>query len=249
MGFTVKVSSRKIVAGLGYFALGFLLAGVLSHSLTYGFGLAPGLFRWFNTDGEKNFPAMFSCLLLLLSSALLLLITGAKRSANQPLILHWGGLTVLFSLLAADEWLSFHEKIGGAIQAVLPTGSIFHFAWIIVGLALVATVGLAYSGFLARLPGRYRRLFLTAAAIYILGAIGMEMVGGYYAEHHQQWSRAIWLTLTTIEEGLEMFGILTFIYALLSYIREFVGELKVSVLPLPEIPHRSAEASSSHRHS
>lgn len=102
-------------------------------------------------------------------------------------------------------------------------------------------MGLAYGRFLLRLPQSYRRLFLASAGIYISGAIGMEMAGGYYVDNHYHWNPAIWLVLTTIEEGLEMLGTLTFAYALLTYIQSSIGELNVRIIPSSVIPLSPAE--------
>lgn len=231
MSVTINVSSRKLVRGLSYFTVGFLLAGIGSYILKYDFGLAPALFRWFDIDGEKNFPSAFSSGLLLLCAALLLIIAVAKGANNAPFTRHWAGLGCIFVLLGTDEWLSFHEKLGIFMETRVPTSNAFHYAWIIVGLAFVTFVGLAYGRFLLRLPKSYRRLFLAASGIYISGTIGMEMVGGYYVDNHHQWNPAIWLVLTTIEEGLEMLGTLTFAYALLTYIQSSIGELNVRILP------------------
>ena len=234
MNFTINVRSQRVVKLLGYFAFGFLSLGVLSHALKYNFDLVPGLYRWFNTDGEKNFPALFSCCLLAIAAVLLLVIAVAKRRERDRYAKAWSLLALIFSVLAADEWMSFHEKMTDVVNGLpvaLPTMGIFHFAWIVVGLLLVAAVGLTYRNFLLHLPRQYSRLFLTAAALYILGAIGLEMASGYYVDNHQQWNPLIWLGLTTVEEGLEMFGIITFIYALLHYIQNFVGDLNVHIEP------------------
>ena len=60
-----------------------------------------------------------------------------------------------------------------------------------------------------------------AGAIYIGGAIGMEMLGGYFVEVYGQKS-FVYFLISTIEEFLEMFGIAVFIYALLSYITNHI---------------------------
>ena len=234
MNFTVNVRSQKVVKLLGYFAFGFLSLGVLSHTLKYNLDLVPGFYRWFNTDGEKNFPALFSCFLLAIAAVLLLVIAVAKRRSRDRFATAWGLLTLIFLALTVDEWMSFHEQMTDVVKdlpVALPTTGIFHFAWIVTGIAFVSAIGLTYRSFLLHLPRRYARLFLTAAALYIFGAIGLEMAAGYYADNHQQWNRLIWLGLTTVEEGLEMFGIITFIYALLHYIQSFVGDLNVHIEP------------------
>lgn len=237
MNFIVR--PRTVVRTLGYFSLGFLFSGILSHQLKHSFGLLPGLAHWFNTDGEKNFPALFSCGLLLLSASLLLVITLAKRRERDRYTVAWSGLTVIFTGLAVDEWMSYHEQFTDIVKnapVALPSDGIFHFAWIVAGIAFIAVIGFAYRNFLAQLPRQYARWFLAAAALYILGAIGLEMVAGYYADNHQQWNRLIWLGLTTVEEGLEMFGIITFIYALLHYIKNTIGDLNIHIEPAAGFP-------------
>lgn len=232
MNFIVR--PRTVAKTLGYFSLGFLFFGILSHILKYHFELLPGLARWFNTDGEKNFPALFSCGLLMLSAGLLLIITLAKRRMRDRYTTAWSGLTFIFAGLAVDEWMSYHEQFTDIVKnapIALPSDGIFHFAWIVAGIAFVAVVGLTYRKFLLQLPGQYARWFLAAAALYILGAIGLEMAAGYYADNQQQWNRLIWLGLTTVEEGLEMFGIITFIYALLHYIKNTIGDLNIHIEP------------------
>jgi len=231
MDFTINIRTRFIVKSLAYFAIGLLLAGVISHSLKYDFDRLPALYRWLNTDGEKNFPAAFSSGLLSICSVLTLLIAVHKSLIKDRFTLYWGGLSLLFAALAADEWLSFHEQMSDVIRPLLPVSGIFHFAWILAGMAFLAVVGLIYWRFLINLPPRYRRWFVLSAVVFVTGAIGMEMLGGYYADTHQQWNRNIWLGLTTVEEGLEMFGVIIFIRALLSYIQDFVGEVTLCLNP------------------
>ncbi|MEL7521373.1 MAG: hypothetical protein AAGJ80_07105 [Cyanobacteria bacterium J06553_1] len=223
MDVTISIQTRKIALRLSYFAIGFLLAGVVSHSIKYDVNALPDLYRWFGTDGEKNLPAAFSCGLLLVASTLLGVITVNKRENCDRFTLHWGSLSLIFSLLALDEWMSFHERLTDVVKTVVPAVGIFHFAWIIIGMAFSLLIGLLYRQFLKQLPHPYRRLFLIAAGLFLLGAIGMEMLSGHYVENHQQWNRNSWLALTTIEEGLEMFGMIVFIHTLLRYISTFIG--------------------------
>ncbi|MGD1898195.1 MAG: hypothetical protein ACFB16_14720 [Phormidesmis sp.] len=231
MNFTINIRDHLIIKTLCGFALGFLLAGIIGHIVQYGLDMSPFLYRWFNTDGEKNFPAAFSCGLLLSSSALLWVITAYKRAVRDRFTPYWGGLAILFGALAMDEWLSFHEKLSDVIRPWLPATGIFHFAWIVAGMTFLAIIALVYWRFLMHLDRSCRQGFLTAASIFIVGAIGMEMLSGYYVDTHQQWNYHIWLGLTTIEEGLEMFGVIVFIRTLLTYIQTCVGDITVCVGP------------------
>jgi hypothetical protein len=63
---------------------------------------------------------------------------------------------------------------------------------------------------------------LQPAALYIGGAIGMEMLGGYLA-YTTGMKSVSYLIVTTLEESLEMLGIVVFIHALISYIKTYLG--------------------------
>ncbi|WP_258003851.1 hypothetical protein [Fischerella thermalis] len=65
-----------------------------------------------------------------------------------------------------------------------------------------------------------------AGTIYVAGSSGTEMVGGYYANYYTQ-TNMIYALITTVEELLEMMGIIVFIYALLSYISSYMNGIDV----------------------
>lgn len=231
MNMTININVRLVVRILSCFALGLLFAGVISHSLTYDFNWSPELNRWFNVNKEKNFPTAFSVGQLLFCSFLLLVIAVYKHTQQDRFMRYWYGLSLLLSALATDELLVLHERMSGVIQQILPVGGIFHYAWIIAGMVFLSLVAFVYWRFLMHLPRVYRRGFVISAMVFVLGAIGMEMISGYYMDSYQQWNPNIWLGLTTVEEGLEMFGVIIFIHTLLNYIQEFVGQVTFCMAP------------------
>ena len=60
-----------------------------------------------------------------------------------------------------------------------------------------------------------------SAIIYIGGAIGIEMIGGYYMSKHQALDFN-YMLITSIEETLEIIGIIVLIDTLLKYTKENV---------------------------
>jgi hypothetical protein len=56
------------------------------------------------------------------------------------------------------------------------------------------------------------------------GALGFELIGGYWTELYGQ-ENAAYALITTCEQSLQMTGILVFIYALMSYITSELNEL------------------------
>ena len=182
-------------------------------------------------DGEKTIPAYFSMLLLLASAVLLLVIFHVKRRMALPYWKHWLGLAVVFLYLSVDESLSIHEHLIGITQKLTgkDTG-VFLLAWVIPFGMLVLLFVLVYVRFLWHLPVRYRWAFVIAGAIYVFGALVMEVIGGYYIQSNG-WNLTLHFLLT-IEEFCEMLGIIMFIATLLDYIREELPDFAFSLHPL-----------------
>jgi hypothetical protein len=107
---------------------------------------------------------------------------------------------------------------------------IFYHSWVVLGAAVVLIVGIAYLGFLRALPARTRNWVLVAAFLYVGGALGLELVEGFYADRlGKVYSRSgLQIVLTHIEEAMEMSGTVTFLYAVLAYLRSHVGALRIS---------------------
>lgn len=176
-----------------------------------------------DVDVERSFYTWASQLLLA-GVATLLLDTGAKMfRADHWVGFHWLGLSAIFGLLSADEALSLHELLSGKITDVLPTSGFLTFAWVMPAIVICAA-GLAGAiPFLLKLPGRVRALMLLAAALFLFGAVGMEMVGGQILSTNGDDASALPYRLAVaVEEGLEGLGVLVFLYSHLLY-RSLVG--------------------------
>src|SRR5688572_29327126 len=120
--------------------------------------------------------------------------------------------------MAFDEAFQVHERLNIPVGKLLGDGSfgVFYFAWVIPGMALVFGLGLYFLRFLWHLPAATGLRFLLAAISYIGGAIGVELIGSRHAELHgyENW---IYSMIATLEESLEMAGLIVFIWALLNY--------------------------------
>ncbi|WP_333289884.1 hypothetical protein [Microcoleus sp. D2_18a_B4] len=175
----------------------------------------------FNVDGEGNIPAIYSSLALLFSSLLLGAIAHVKNLDSDRYKNHWKILSFIFLGLSLDEIAQLHEHLIG-LRSVLNATGVFYFTWIVPFGFLVAIFLLSYSKFVFHLPVATRKLFAAACALYIGGAMGMEMPGGYLASTTGA-ENVSYVIVTTIEESLEMLGIVVFIHALISYIKTYVG--------------------------
>ncbi|GAB4386509.1 MAG: hypothetical protein Kow00121_53270 [Elainellaceae cyanobacterium] len=168
----------------------------------------------FNLNEENNIPAFYSALLLLSAAGLLGQIAYLERRSRYRL--HWVGLSALFAYLSYDEAFVVHENLKQARIFLTAEHFLYDDAWIFIGFAFVAIVGLLYSRFILKLPQQIRTLFLVSGGIYVSGALGMEVIGGYWQFLHGK--DFIHALFATIEESLEMMGVVLFIYALLQLI-------------------------------
>ncbi|MEG5033504.1 hypothetical protein [Microcoleus sp. AT3-D2] len=196
----------------------------------------------FNLDAEKNIPTLYSCLALLFSSLLLGVIAYAKNLDSDHYKNHWKILSFIFLFLSLDEAGSLHEKLIDPMRGLLNATGVFYFTWIVPIGFLVAIFLFSYSKFVLHLPVSTKKLFVAACAIYIGGAIGMEMIGGYIASTLGEWGLS-YIIVVNIEESLEMLGIVVFIHALVSYIKTYLGGVSWNIY----IPGKNSPATDHHQ--
>lgn len=179
-----------------------------------------GLVYMFSLGADGNVPTLYSSFALLFS-ALLLAAIASQAAADRG---YWWVLSLTFLFLTLDESLEIHEKLIGPLRQSLHTSGLLHYAWVIPYGIGAAAFGLAYVRFLVRLPRHTAVLFVVAGLAYVGGAVGMEMVGGLLFE--QSGSRTVVYVLAqSVEEILEMAGIVLFIYALADYVESQRGGL------------------------
>jgi hypothetical protein len=176
----------------------------------------------FSLNSEGNVPTLYSALALLFSSLLLGVIAYAKNLDSCRYKKHWKILSFIFLYLSLDEAGQFHEKFIYPMRSLLNASGFLYFTWIVPFGFLVAIFLLSYSKFVFHLPVATRKLFVAACALYVGGAIGMEIPAGYVLSTTGM-ETVPYLILATVEEFLEMLGIVVFIHALISYIKTYLG--------------------------
>ncbi|MEX2173927.1 MAG: hypothetical protein WD872_06160 [Pirellulaceae bacterium] len=148
----------------------------------------------------------------------------AKQGTGDPFASYWLGLAAAFLLLSLDEVAMLHETMGTTFALVTQTDlkGVLLYPWVVPGLLLLGCFGLAYARFLLHLPRRTATLFVVAGAVFVAGAVGVEMLN---ARHHDLYGNTNlhYSLLTAFEEFLEMTGIVIFAAALVSYARVEVG--------------------------
>jgi hypothetical protein len=225
----INLTPRMILRKLSLFVLFLFLANIISimFKLYLGHGRVYGFIPLFDLDKEANIPTFFSALVLIFCAFLLWMIAKHHKTAGSPYVL-WMGLAVIFTFLSVDEISALHERLIGPIREALNTSGLFYYAWIIpYGFALIVFVAI-YFRFLIRLPRQIRNLFILSGAIFVTGAIGFEMLGGWHAESNGM-DNTLYCLFYTCEETLEMMGSVTFIYALLSYIKNQFNSFTIKI--------------------
>jgi hypothetical protein len=192
------------------------------------------LARCMTLDSENSIPAWFSSGLLFLCGIALAISALTSRANGDSWWKHWAGLAGLFAALSIDEAVGFHEQLMDPVRAMIGDVSVLHFAWVIPGAVFVLAVGFTFLGFLRSLPLRTSLRFIGSGAIYVGGALGLEVVGGWlFATVGEADLR--YIAVATLEESCELFGLILFLRAVLIHFEQTFGRLSLTVLPpLPE---------------
>lgn len=226
----LRVDPRRVFRILGALVLLLALAhfavrGLLAFGVELG-GYVYDIWPKVDMDAEANVPTWFAASLHLIAAALLGLIGWVPGAREDKDALHWKALSLMFLCFSIDEASSLHELLIEPLQNGLHLHGLFYFAWVAVGILFVLAVGAAYLRFFLRLPPATRRGVAAAAALFLGGALGMEMLDGLYAEGHGLKSFA-YSAMTVVEEVCEMAGLVLFIRVLLEYLAGRLGELRL----------------------
>lgn len=193
----IAVVGLVVVAGFG---LAVELIHLGSHADTVE--LLVGLF---SLSYEANLPTWYASTLLALCGLSLFAIADQSASDRG----WWRALGAIFLYISFDEAVEIHESLGGWFGGE----GLLHFDWVIPASVIVAVLGAAFLPFLFRLPALERRRFVLAGAIYVGGALLLELplglVASTWGEEHPAYAGIDW-----IEETLELGGATLFLLAL-----------------------------------
>jgi len=185
-------------------------------------GHEPYMFKFFNVDYERNLPTVYSTMALMACSMILFLVACIDKLSFSK---YWSFLALIFFFLSLDERYQIHENLGRYFQSTHEVeAGIFMHTWIIVYMIFVVLVAIPCIKFLMALPRKIAKLFIISGSIFVVGAIGMEWLGGLIwviGESNSNYGTlALYSIISTLEESLEMLGVALFICVLISYIKE-----------------------------
>lgn len=183
-----------------------LLASDVPAERTYSF---KQFHRLFNVAGEGNIPTWWSQSLLLLAAGAVLVRAIIARSDRERDTRYWIALVPVFVYLSIDEGSAIHELAMDPVRDWLGIGSGFlAYAWVVpFGFATLVFAAI-FVRFLIRLPSLGRLWIALGGIIYVVGALGFEMVGARYGPELSGRNHGL---LMVVEEGLENAGIIAFL--------------------------------------
>lgn len=180
-----------------------------------------GLIRLFHLNEEWNIPSLFSAMLLISAAMLLSFIAMREKQSAARDWSKWTVLAIGFFYMAIDEFGYLHEQLIRPGRALLGERSLglLYYAWVVPASAIILVLAVYFLGFLRRLPPWTSRAFILAGAIFVGGAVGIEMLEG---RQHLLYGKQdfTYQMYVTVEEAMEMLGVVVFIGALLRYIAE-----------------------------
>ncbi len=221
-----SVALRGSIILILILALGSLIGQYLIYFHAYE---KTALIRLLDVDRELSIPTILSTFFMFGIAVLLEITTLIKMMERDQYTFRWGFLTLGFLYMAFDEGASIHELLMEPIRRALlnvEIPKIFYFTWVIPGIIVVVLLTLFFGKFLLKLPKKTRNNFLLSALLYLGGAIGIELAGGFFVSLYGM-KEFGFEALATVEEILEMLGLAFFLYSMMAYLRENYKSLRI----------------------
>lgn len=165
-------------------------------------------------DDEASLPTTFSIVLWALAALVFVLVGALERTrgtGGTPYLVFAG----VFTYIVLDEGAELHERLNPVASAFIDTFP--SFPWVLPGAVIAAVVGVLLLRLARRIPGVMRRRLIVAGAVFLLGAVVVEVAAGTtFTAPPADWDPAegkapqspVFYVLTAVEEGLEMCGAL-----------------------------------------
>lgn len=182
------------------------------------------LLRMFSLDMEANLPTLFSSAILFFSAFLFYLLSKVSKDKKSKDHLFWLGLSFIFTFLAFDESIKIHEVVGDLTDKFVHGSGYLNYPWVIPYSILVLVLGLFYIRFFWNMERKVFLKFMVAAVMYVGGAVGFELLGANEVSMHSA-DTVLYSIYATIEESLEIFGVILLIHILLDLLGDVTFKL------------------------
>lgn len=181
-------------------------AGLAAELAEYLLDVPEPLVERFSLSYEANLPTWYITVLLFACSERLAALARVAPERRRS----WAAFAGIFAYLSLDEAIQIHEHLA---LFVPPMRGVLHFGWVIPGALLTLALGLAFAPFLASLSPSTRRRFVFSAALYVGGALLMELPLGWWADTNGDDNLGYGI-IDWVEESMELAGATTFLLAL-----------------------------------
>jgi hypothetical protein len=229
--FTTTISAKRITRSL---LIAIAILGIahligLTISCLIPQPIVLNLFKFVNLDRERNLPTLFAVGLLLLNAALFFVIHRNSKTFRERRRV-WPLLGITFTFLAIDEFSALHEELSVPLRQIFHTdGGVLYDAWLIpyiIATLMIATIVLPT---IVKLRASIREWMILAIILYGTGAIGFEMLSGLL-HHLAAGPNFLYGLVVGTKKLLEMSGLVTLTYALLTLIEKQYGGL-ILIIP------------------
>lgn len=238
---SITFSAKRLAYTFTGIATAFVLIHVVLQIVRFATGnhSLMGLLALFSLGADNNLPEYYSALAILCCGGMLAMIGLAGHGESRIRGSYWLGLSLVFACLSVDELVQLHERVDRTLKPVFADVAVLFYAWVVPYAAALVVFVAIYVRFLMLLPRRTARLFVGAGTLYVGGALGLEMVGGWLAATQGTLTVA-YVVAQSVEEILEMAGIVVFLYAVARYAEQRFGaiELRLSADPSPSPAQR-----------
>jgi len=222
-----SISLRRLAVVLVSLLALLTVAGIAAEYSRNILGSKSPLIGLFSLTEEKNFPTWWSSFLLLACSLVLGAIAATKSRAAGEFRRHWVGLAAIFCYLSIDEFVEIHEWLS-SVPGLNDLHGVLYYGWVVPASVFVLAFGLSYLKFLFHLPTSTRVKVALAGAVFVGGALGVELVLGGWTENHDE-GDFVWCMIGLVQEAMEMMGSSLFLYALLEYLGRAAPDLRLEV--------------------
>jgi hypothetical protein len=131
-------------------------------------------------------------------------------------------LAVGLVLMSIDETAEIHEQFTPLVHDTVTVNSAaLQYAWVIVAIPMVLVVVWVYRWWILTLPRSVRNLVLAGGAVFVAGAVGLEIVSAQLTFGAD--SAQIAAVVSHGEEFAEMLGVIFFIEAMMRYLTDAFG--------------------------
>lgn len=211
----------------------FMVSGLDSETLTKAG-------RVLDMEEENSIPNFFSAFMLMITAGVAALIAIHHRKDRFKLWLSWCLAALTIAFLSFDEGAALHDRLAVAVQEAAQTSGMFYIGWTLPYLLVVIAAMPAAWPLLRSLPPRTMLRLIMAGALYVLSALGLEMIEGAVLErsvppgmnlrealdYGVPWE---WAVLVTFEEAGEMIAVALALRALLLHLTEDLGYSSLTV--------------------